>query len=236
MFSKVGLATTSSLNKSKTPFGSQSKSPKQIITLQLTITRKQLTSGTVVIKSVEGHLRVENERDVLKRLQHRTPLLRPLIDEIHEPSTPTTIILKYLESDVLVETVKRTLNRKEIKHVCRNVLDALRVLHEENLVHTSMSLLQPLGLVNGAEDIKLDNVFVDVQESDDDRFTNIELGDLGGCVSVDSEWATSGTQVGTPMWSAPELLMEIPWNTAADIWSFGNLVCFPHSRQMFASA
>jgi serine/threonine protein kinase len=128
------------------------------------------------------------------------------------------------------------LNRKEIKHVCRNVLDALRVLHEENLVHTSMSLLQPLGLVNGAEDIKLDNVFVDVQESDDDRFTNIELGDLGGCVSVDSEWATSGTQVGTPMWSAPELLMEIPWNTAADIWSFGNLVCFPHSRQMFASA
>jgi hypothetical protein len=60
---------------------------------------------TLVIKGVEGHPRVENERDVLKRLQHRTPFLRPLIDEIEEPSTLTTIALKYLESDVLTETI-----------------------------------------------------------------------------------------------------------------------------------
>lgn len=93
---------------------------------------------TVVIKSVEGHQRVENERDVLKRLQDRTPFLRPLVDEIEEPSTPTTIALKYLESDLLLETVKKTLNRKELKHVCRNILNALRVLHDENLVHTGM--------------------------------------------------------------------------------------------------
>jgi serine/threonine protein kinase len=202
----------------------------------LSVIRSNLAHEKVVIKSVEGHPRVENERDVLKRLQDRTPTLRPLIDEIEEPSNPTTIVLKYLESDVLVETVKRTLNRKEIKHVCRNVLDALRVLHDESLVHTGMSLPQALALVNSVEDVKLDNIFVDVQESDENRFTNVQLGDLGGCVSVDSEWATSGTQVGTPMWSAPELLMEIPWNTAADIWSFGNLVGPPHSRQMFTSS
>jgi serine/threonine protein kinase len=44
---------------------------------------------------------------------------------------------------------------------------------------------------------------------------------------VNSEWATSGTQVGTPMWSSPEVIMEMPWNTAADIWSFGTLVRIP---------
>jgi serine/threonine protein kinase len=91
-----------------------------------------------VIKGVEGHPRVENERDVLKRLQHRSPFLRPMIDEIEEPFTPTTIALKHLENDVLTETIKKTLNRKELKHICRSVLEALKVLHEENLVHTGM--------------------------------------------------------------------------------------------------
>jgi len=98
---------------------------------------------TVVVKSVEGHQRVENERDILKRLQDRTPFLRPLVDEIEEPSTPTTIALKYLESDLLLETVKKTLNRKELKHVCRIILNALRVLHDENLVHTGMIVRLP---------------------------------------------------------------------------------------------
>lgn len=26
------------------------------------------------------------------------------------------------------------------------------------------------------------------------------------------------------MWSSPEVLMEMPWNTATDIWSFGTVV------------
>jgi hypothetical protein len=93
---------------------------------------------TIVIKSVKRHPRVGNERDVLKRFQDRTPFLRPLVDGIEEPSAPTTIALKFLESNLLLETVKKTLNCKELKHVCRNILNALIVLHDENLVHTGM--------------------------------------------------------------------------------------------------
>lgn len=91
-----------------------------------------------MIKSVQGHPRVENERDVLHRLQHRTPFLRPLVDNVQEPPTPTTIALKHLDSDLLTETVKKTLNRVDLRHVCRCVLEALRVIHEENLLHTGM--------------------------------------------------------------------------------------------------
>ncbi|KAF1914898.1 hypothetical protein BDU57DRAFT_579479 [Ampelomyces quisqualis] len=158
--------------------------------------KTHITQETVVIKSVKGHPRVENERDVLKRIQDRTPFLRPLVDEMERssPSTPTTIALKYLDSDLLVETVKKTLSRKELKHLTQT------------------------------KDVKLDNIFANLQENNDDRFSAIQLGDLGGCVPADSEWATSGTQVGTPIWSAPELLMEIPWTTAADIWSFGTVL------------
>jgi serine/threonine protein kinase len=73
------------------------------------------------------------------------------------------------------------------------------------------------------EDVKLDNVFVNLQEGDN-RFSDVQLGDLGGCCSVNSEWATTGTLVGAPMWSSPEIILEMPCNTAADIWSFGAVV------------
>jgi hypothetical protein len=112
--SRAELALTPSQNRSKMVSGSQSMSPAR-----------------------SDNPRVENERDVLKRLQHRTPFLRPLVDEIEDPATPTTIALRHLNSDLWTEN-KGTLNRKELKHVCRSVLEALRVLHEENLVHTGM--------------------------------------------------------------------------------------------------
>lgn len=92
---------------------------------------------TVVIKSVEGHPRVENERDILRRFRH-TPYLQSLADEIVEPSTPTTIALRYLESDLLREDTKRVLNRKELKHVSRHILEALKVLHTHGFVHTGL--------------------------------------------------------------------------------------------------
>lgn len=93
-----------------------------------------------MIKSVLGHPRVENERDVLKRFQHRTPYLRPLIDEIDEPTFPATIALKYLHVDLLDASVARALNRRELKYVSRCVLEAIKTLHEDGFVHTGILL------------------------------------------------------------------------------------------------
>lgn len=93
-----------------------------------------------MIKSVLDHPRVENERDVLKRFQHRTPYLRPLIDEIDEPTFPVTIALRYLQGDLLEASVARNLNRREVRHVSRCVLEALKTLHEDGFVHTGTLL------------------------------------------------------------------------------------------------
>ena len=95
----------------------------------------------MVIKSVQNHPRVENERDVLKRFQDRTPYIRPIIDEIKEPSMPVTIALRYLQSDVLRETITKTFNRKELKYVSRCILEALSLLHEDGFVHTGMKFV-----------------------------------------------------------------------------------------------
>lgn len=89
----------------------------------------------VIIKSVKDHPRVENERDVLRLFQNRTPFLRPLLDEIMEPVAPTAIVLRHLDDHLLNASIKQTLNRKELKFVSRCVLEALRVLHQDGYVH-----------------------------------------------------------------------------------------------------
>ncbi|KAI9829991.1 MAG: hypothetical protein M1826_005164 [Phylliscum demangeonii] len=187
---------------------------KYIITKKIQDTvwfAKNEAEQTVVIKGVKGHRRVENERNVLERFQHRTPYLRPLVDEVEDPSM-VVIVLSFLDDDLLHASITKTLNGKEIKYVARRILEALVVLHEEGYVHT---------------DVKLDNVFVNYREGagdGDNRFSDVQLGDFGGTYPADSSWATEGRFVGSPMWSSPEMLLETPWNTATDIWSYGAVV------------
>ncbi|KAF4627689.1 hypothetical protein G7Y89_g10467 [Cudoniella acicularis] len=180
---------------------------KYIITKKIQDTvwfAKNPVGETVVVKSVRDHPRVENERDVLKRFQDQTPYLRPLIDEIEDPAEPPTIVLKYLEDNLLEASIKKTLNRKELKYVSRRILGALKVLHKDGYVHT-------------------DNVLVNYREGGI-RFSDVQLGDLGGTYPSDSKFAKGGTPVGAPMWTSPEVIMETPWNTATDIWSFGTVL------------
>jgi hypothetical protein len=94
-----------------------------------------------VIKGDRDHPRVENARDVPNRFQSRTPFLRPLIDEIEEPFSQMTIALRYLESDLLSTSVTKALNRKELKHVSRCILEAFKTFHRVGHVHTGISRL-----------------------------------------------------------------------------------------------
>jgi hypothetical protein len=99
-----------------------------------------LNHDTVVIKAVLNHPRVKNEADFLKLYQNRSPHLRPLVDEIVEPYNYPTIALRHLDDHLLNASIDRALNRQEVKHVSRCVLEALQVLHKDGIVHTGMSL------------------------------------------------------------------------------------------------
>jgi serine/threonine protein kinase len=92
----------------------------------------------VVVKSVEGHWRLHNERDVLKRFHSRAPTLRPLLDEIEDAAEPPAIILKYIDDDLTKASRKQRLTRQEIKYVAKNVLEALQVLHKDGYTHTGI--------------------------------------------------------------------------------------------------
>lgn len=72
-------------------------------------------------------------------------------------------------------------------------------------------------------DIKPNNIFADKCDGDM-RFTNFQLGDLGDCVPVAVESNKGSHVIGAPMFRAPEVMLNIPWTTAVDIWSFGATV------------
>ncbi|KAI1179713.1 kinase-like domain-containing protein [Nemania sp. FL0916] len=161
-----------------------------------------------IVKSVANHWRLQNEATILKKYQETTPSLRPLLDEIQEPAEPPSIVLKYLDADLLTESNKERLSRPQIKQVAKSILKALLPLHRDGLVHT---------------DIKLDNIFVRYGGTYN-RFTTIQLGDCGGVVSADSDFAREGHYIGTALSRSPEAALRLHWGTATDVWSFGNAV------------
>lgn len=119
---------------------------------------------------------------------------------------PPSIVLRHLDSDVLTESNKKRLSRPEIKQVARCVLEVLRLLHKDGMVHT---------------DVKLDNIFVNHGMGGNHRFSDIQLGDCGGVVSQESSFARDGHIIGAAFTRSPETTLQLPWGTSTDIWSFG---------------
>ncbi|CAI7590462.1 unnamed protein product [Penicillium viridicatum] len=162
---------------------------------------------TFVAKSVH-HFRLQNERDSLLRFQSRTPYIRPLIDEVEDPSASPTLILKYLDDNLLDASNNKRLTRLEVIYVAKKVLEALSVLHYEGFVHT---------------DIKPSNVLVN-HGQDAVQFRDVQLADFGSTVHMDSTYAQHGDPIGTPILRGPEAHLQMKWDTATDIWSFGTMV------------
>lgn len=119
------------------------------------------------------------------------------------------MVLRHLDSDVLTESNKKRLSRHEIKRVARCVLEVLRLLHKDGMVHT---------------DVKLDNIFVNHGTGDNQRFADIQLGDCGGVVSQESSFAKDGHIIGAAFTRSPEATLQLPWGAATDIWSFGTAI------------
>lgn len=82
------------------------------------------------------HFRLQNEREVLLHFQNKTQHIRPLLDEIGTAPSPSSLILRYLDDEVLQASNSRHLSRFEVKYVAKAALTALAVLHEEGFVHT----------------------------------------------------------------------------------------------------
>jgi serine/threonine protein kinase len=87
------------------------------------------TRSVIVKWAPEG--RLKKECDILKRFRD-VPSIRQLVDEIQ---IPPLMVLENLDRNLLDESGAKRLKRSDIKYVAKHILEALVVIHENNIVH-----------------------------------------------------------------------------------------------------
>ncbi|KAL9123864.1 MAG: hypothetical protein Q9217_006747, partial [Psora testacea] len=66
------------------------------------------------------------------------------------------------------------------------------------------------------------------------RFGTIQLGDLGDSVSEDANTNNGEHIISAPIYRAPEVMLNVRWTVAVDIWSLGaTAICYLLRRHLF---
>ena len=89
-----------------------------------------------------------------------------------------------------------------VRKILREIGTALKFLHNRDVIH---------------RDVKLENVMLA------NHSKTVKLADFGLAEKV-SESAKTIKRAGTVGYAAPELLMDVPYDTSSDIWSLGCLL------------
>ncbi|KAL2060283.1 hypothetical protein VTL71DRAFT_9678 [Oculimacula yallundae] len=169
----------------------------------------------VVIKSAIQVL-LQNETKHLNALRGSNRI-RQIIDTV--VSTPA-IVLEYVEGDLRSLSIRRKLERIEIKTIAKQLLEALAFAHARNIVHT---------------DIKPQNILLSgFRDGVKYPKRSIKLADFANASEP------SDHQISPKAFRSPESWLGLPWGTPADIWSFGavmgSLMMGPYGELFGSSA
>eukprot|EP01133_Synstelium_polycarpum_P013753 gene13753-16221_t len=114
------------------------------------------------------------------------------------------VVMDYLSagscSDIMRFAFPHGLEESVIATILKETLKAICYFHKTGRIH---------------RDIKAGNIIID-------STGNIQLSDFGvSATLVDTGDTSRNTFVGTPCWMAPEIMEQVNYDYAVDIWSFG---------------
>ena len=184
----------------------------------------------MIVKKSELFKYICSKPEILKTLDH--PNITKLIKIINDKSQMNLFfVMEYCNGGSLLECLKNYQKKYQsafpeeiIQHLMRQIVDALNYIHDKYIIH---------------RDLKLDNIMVHFDNEND----RIELNMMKAKIKVVGFFlakklphknALTNSIVGTPLYMAPNLLLNmkkkknannIGYGTEVDIWSLG-CICY----------
>lgn len=169
--------------------------------LRPNIWRATYAGEQVIIKLYgnEGHF--FNERYALACIKKENSV-RQMIDGIEDSPV---LVLEHLDDSLANVSRNKALDSGDLRHVARNVLQALASLHQKQIGHM---------------DVKPENLLVNLVTAGPGRFREVKLADLSFMTLLYNDDVLALGSYGN-IFRSPELLLEAPFDASTDIRSLG---------------
>ncbi len=148
-------------------------------------------------KSEKDLRSLRSEIDIMKTLDH--PNVIKMLDAF-ETAMEFVVVMEFAQG-VLFDVLEHdaSLPEREVREIAIQLIDALHYLHENRVIH---------------RDLKPQNILIGT-----DRV--VKVCDFGFARSMSKSSLVMTSIKGTPLYMAPELVQEQPYDRTVDLWSVG---------------
>ena len=143
---------------------------------------------------------LRQEIDILRGLHHENIIL--LLDSFETPHE-FCVVTEFAQGE-LFEILEddHNLPESEVRKISQQLVQSLHYLHSHRIIH---------------RDMKPQNILISANGT-------VKLCDFGFARAMSSSTIVLTSIKGTPLYMAPELVQEMPYNHTADLWSLGVII------------
>ncbi|KAF9614670.1 hypothetical protein IFM89_019798 [Coptis chinensis] len=166
--------------------------------------RRKFTGQTVAMKFILKHGKsdkdihnLRQEIEILRKLKHENII--EMLDSFETPQE-FCVVTEFAQGE-LFEVLEddKCLPEDQVQAIAKQLVRALHYLHSNRIIHRDM---KPQNILIGAGSI-------------------VKLCDFGFARAMSTNTVVLRSIKGTPLYMAPELVREQPYNHTADLWSLG---------------
>ncbi|XP_050385130.1 serine/threonine-protein kinase TIO [Argentina anserina] len=166
--------------------------------------RRKFTGQTVAMKFIMKHGKsdkdihnLRQEIEILRKLKHENII--EMLDSFETPQE-FCVVTEFAQGELfeILEDDKH-LPEEQVQEIAKQLVRALHYLHSNRIIHRDM---KPQNILIGAGSI-------------------VKLCDFGFARAMSTNTVVLRSIKGTPLYMAPELVREQPYNHTADLWSLG---------------